>query len=175
VANCGYVSQHIMKYGLNIDNEGSIHYVPFPPEQIGTIIECSKFSIRLTDIKIVALCPRMPMPFDSERLFVLFIDKDQNVYGIPDIVLESDEIKKIELYFGLESIREKEWIKFAYSDHNNFKSKIIFPKDLYGQSLYKHPLNSVEAFLAGLKNVLGGGNKTSGVLSDKVKKQFSMH
>ena len=140
-------------------------------EEDGFSRHCDSFSLPLTDIKLIAICPRLP--FDDEWLFTLLIDKNGQAYPIPDEIIGSEAIKIIEQYFELASIRDVEWKKFSYDEHVGFKAKIIYPKRLYGQSLYRKPFESWQSFTNNLGRWIGAAHSTSGIYTQAVEHELT--
>ncbi|MEM6263897.1 MAG: hypothetical protein AAGI38_15390 [Bacteroidota bacterium] len=155
-----------MKLGLTIVDDTWLQFNPIPEEKIGLSMYCEGFSIRLDDIKIIAICPRLP--FDDERLFVLLVNKYGDSFPIPDLILDAEGVRSLEKIFGLNSILNAEWPKLDYEDHYGFMTRIIYPRHLYGKRLYDGVFNSWPAFKNGLGRLLDISHSTSGVFTREV-------
>lgn len=123
-----------MNSGIEI-TETELKFTKFSPKDIGLAKFCKSFTLNLDEIKLIGICPRLAL--DDESIFILVIDKSENIYPIPDRVIKTEGLKKLENYFGLNSI-QKEWEKFEYEDHNGKMDKIIYPKEKYWNDLFKN-------------------------------------
>ncbi len=160
-----------MKKGLTIIDDSVILFHPIPKEEIGISMYCPGFSVELDNIRVIAICPRLPL--DDERLFILLIDKQGKQYPMPDTILTSEEILAIESKFGIESIRNVEWEKFDYNEHYGFKAKVIYPESLYGKRLYRKPFDDWKAFREGMNRLIGTAHSTSGVFTTDIEKELA--
>jgi len=96
------------------------------------------FKIKFEDIKIVAISPRLAL--DDEMMIVTLIDKEENFYQFSSFEFGKESIKDFEKDLGIKSIRNFEWEKFSWEEHeDSITDKIIYPKELYWEDLFIKP------------------------------------
>lgn len=123
-----------MNYGIEI-TETELKFTSYPSKEIGLAISSKSFTLNLNAIQLIAISPRLAL--DDETIFILIIDTQNKIYPLPDAVIGTDGLKSFEKYFGLNPIHE-EWQKFQYEDHYGKVDKIVYPKELYWNNLFKN-------------------------------------
>lgn len=111
-----------------------LKFTEFPSKKIGLAKYCKSFSLKLSEVKLIGISPRLAL--DHESIFILIIDKSENIYPIPDHVIGTKGLEKFEKYFELGSI-QNEWQKFEYDDHYGEIDKVIYPKEEYWNDLFE--------------------------------------
>ncbi|WP_299106103.1 hypothetical protein [uncultured Tenacibaculum sp.] len=109
-------------------------FTEFSTKEIGSAMFCKSFKIKLENIKLIGLSPRLAL--DDEVFFILIIDLLGNIYPIPDSVLGTEGCNQFEKYFNLNPIHN-EWGHFEYEDHYGKTDKIVYPKEQYWNDLFK--------------------------------------
>lgn len=122
---------------LHIEN-GMISFTAVPVEKIGIAAYCESFQIKIEEVKIIAISPRLKI--DDEFFLITLINARGQFFPIPDQVLSLETAGKLEKTFGLNPVRKVEWARFKYNDHQAKYDKIIFPRDLYWEDLFKKDL-----------------------------------
>ncbi|MFD2566730.1 hypothetical protein [Pseudotenacibaculum haliotis] len=122
------------KSGIHIHNE-ELEFIAFPKKQLGIALWCKSFKVKLSDVQLIAISPRLVL--DDESLFILIVDKTGAVFPIPYSVLNIQGFRDLENYFQLKPIGG-EWEKFEYEDHYGKCDKIIYPQKHYWKDLYKN-------------------------------------
>ena len=122
-----------MSSGIEI-TETKLKFTEFASKEIGLAKFCKSFSLNLNEIKLIGISPRLAL--DDESIFILLIDKLENIYPIPDNVIGTKGLESFENHFGLNSI-QKEWGKFEYHDHYGKIDKVIYPKEKYWNDLFE--------------------------------------
>lgn len=108
------------------------------------------FEIKIQDIKIIAISPRLAL--DEEMLMISLIDKKGKLYKFSNFEFGKDSMKEIERRFLLKDIKVMEWDKFSWEDHENYiTDKIIYPKELYWEDLYLRPKGIFKSIVQWLK------------------------
>ncbi|MEO1013062.1 MAG: hypothetical protein AAFX53_17330, partial [Bacteroidota bacterium] len=79
------------------------------------------------------ISPRLVL--DDESIFIIVVDKSENIHPIPDHVIGTKGLESFEDYFRLDPI-QKEWEKFEYNDHYGKVDKVIYPKEEYWKDLF---------------------------------------
>ena len=122
-----------MASGIEI-TDTELKFTEFPSKKTGIVKYCRSFSLNLNEIKLIGISPRLAL--DDESIFILVIDKSENIYPIPDHVIDTNGLKNFEKHFGLGSI-QKEWEKFEYDEHYGKIDKVIYPKGKYWNDLFE--------------------------------------
>ena len=121
-----------MASGIEI-TDTELKFTEFSSKEIGLAKFCKSFNLNLDEINLIGISPRLAL--DYESIFILIIDKSENIYPIPDHVIGTKGLENLEKHFGLKSILE-EWRKFEYNDHNGEIDKVIYPKEEYWNDLF---------------------------------------
>ena len=152
--------------GLTVEGKWLIFH-EFPANEIGLARHCNSFKIKLEDIKLIAISPRLTL--DDEELFILIINSSLEIFAMPSRVFSSNEIINLEEYFELKSIL-LEWEKFDYNDHYAKFDMILFPKKLYWQNLFKNDIKlKCRKILGGFVTKNFSGNFTKEVVDTATK------
>ncbi|MFD0991660.1 hypothetical protein [Tenacibaculum geojense] len=110
-----------------------LKFTEFPSKETGIAKYCKSFRLKLNEIKLIGISPRLVL--DNECIFILVIDKSEKIHLICDHVMGTKGLESFEKYFGLESIQE-EWSKLEYDDHYGKIDKVIYPKEKYWNDLF---------------------------------------
>jgi len=102
-------------------------------KEIGLAIYCKSFSLKLNQIELIGISPRLAL--DDETIFILVIDSIGKIYPIPYRVIGTEGLDGFEEYFRLPPIQQ-EWKKFAYNDYYGKLDKVIYPKEKYGMGVF---------------------------------------
>ena len=86
-------------------------FTEFSSKETGLAKYCKSFSIKLNQVKLIGISPRLAL--DDESLFILVIDKSKKIHPIPDHVMGTKGLEDFERHFKLYPI-QKEWRKFSY-------------------------------------------------------------
>lgn len=70
-----------MQKGILI-RENQFLFNEFSTKEIGFAKYCKSFSLKLDDIKLIAISPRILL--DDESIFVILVDKNNTVFPMPD-------------------------------------------------------------------------------------------
>jgi len=98
----------------------------------------SSFKIPISEIKVIAISPRLAM--DEEIFIISMIDKDQNFYEFSSWECQKESFKQFEKRFGLNDIVNEEWSKFSWKQHQgHLTSKLLYPTELYWEDLFVKP------------------------------------
>ncbi|MFT5261974.1 MAG: hypothetical protein ACI8YQ_000703 [Polaribacter sp.] len=128
-----------MRKGLIVNGEE----IEFKKRSIGGIwFPCitESFSINFEEIKLVAISPRLAL--DNEMLIVTLINIEQNFHQFSCFEFDKESIKKFERKLNLNSIRNTEWEKLSWEEHENYTTdKVVYPRELYWENLYVQPRN----------------------------------
>lgn len=123
-----------MKSGIHITDEEFI-FTAFEKHEIGVARYCRSFKIKLHDIKLIAVSPRLVI--DYECLFVLIVNMNGKIFPMPKYILKTEGLKNFENYYQLKPIRD-EWEKFDYNHHFGKQDKVIYPPQHYWKNLFEH-------------------------------------
>tara|TARA_R110002050_G_scaffold255216_2_gene393857 strand:- start:6 stop:470 length:465 start_codon:yes stop_codon:yes gene_type:complete len=122
-----------MTPGIEI-TDTELKFTEFSSKEIGLAKYCKSFNLKLSEIKLIGISPRLAL--DDESIFILIIDKSEKIYPIPDQIIGTKGLEKFEKYFELSSI-QNEWEKFEYDDHYGKMDKVIYPKEKYWNDLFE--------------------------------------
>ena len=124
-----------MKKGLTIENDELV-YFKRSIKEVGFDAHTKKFRVRIKDIKIIALSPRMN--FDDEIILVTLIDNNLNYYCFSYFEFGSPALDKLEQILKLSKFAEVGWKSFPSEDFNNsIDTSIIYPQELFMHDLFK--------------------------------------
>ncbi|WP_299261795.1 hypothetical protein [uncultured Aquimarina sp.] len=122
-----------MTPGIEI-TETELKFTEFSSKEIGLAKYCKSFNLKLNEIKLIGISPRLAL--DDESIFILIIDKSKRIYPIPDHIIGTKGLQEFENYFKLSSI-QKEWERFEHEDHYGKMDKVIYPKEQYWNDLFE--------------------------------------
>ena len=122
-----------MKSGIEI-TDTALNFTEFPTKETGIAKYCKSFTIKLDEIKLIGISPRLAL--DDEIIFILIVDKEDRIFPIPDNVIRTKGLKNLERHFQLDSIAQ-EWQKFEYDDHYGKIDKVLYPKEKYWLDLFE--------------------------------------
>lgn len=126
-----------MNKGLFVNGE-KIEFRRYSIGEISYTCITKSFKINFDDVKLVVVSPRLAL--DDEMLMITLIDKDLNFYQFSSNELLKASMFVFEKKLNISSIREIEWEKFSYEDHeNSLTDKIIYPKEMYWENLFEMP------------------------------------
>ncbi|MEE9408042.1 MAG: hypothetical protein V3V28_08200 [Polaribacter sp.] len=109
----------------------------------GAFSSCKPFQIRISDMKYIAMSPRMAL--DDEECFLIFVDKKHNLFKLP--LFHTENISEVVKYFQLKIIGENYNKYFSYESHYGKVDKIIYPNRLFLEDLF---YNDWKIFIRGL-------------------------
>jgi len=156
-----------MKKGLKI-NENEIEFNKWSIGEISYNCITKSFKIKFDEIRIIAISPRLAL--DDEILIITLIDKRNKFRQFSNFEFDKKPIKEFEKKFNLNSIRETEWEKFSWEEHQNYiTDKVIYPKELYWEDLFVKPKNLKKIFIQTLK-FISIKNSISGKFNQKIEK-----
>ncbi|MGY6647583.1 hypothetical protein [Wenyingzhuangia sp. IMCC45574] len=121
-----------MESGIQITKTKLI-FTKFQSKETGLAMQCKSFEIELSEVKFIALSPRLIL--DDESIFILIVDFNNRVYPIPAHAIAMDGFDIFEKRFKLKSISE-DCTKFKDKDHYGKIDKIIYPQDKYWIDLF---------------------------------------
>jgi hypothetical protein len=154
-----------MKKGLMIHG----NEIEFNKRSTGDIwFQCitKSFKIKFDDIKLIAISPRLAL--DDEMLMITLIDEKKNFRQFSNFEFNTEAILEFEKRLNLNSIRDIEWEKFSWEEHENaITDKIIYPKELYWENLFIKTKNPKKTFIRILK-FLSIKKSISGKLNPKI-------
>ncbi|NOQ73054.1 MAG: hypothetical protein GQ574_13680 [Crocinitomix sp.] len=154
-----------MSKNLHITNDE----ITFSGTKVGEIsasLITKSFKIKFDKIHLVVISPRLA--FDDEALIVTIIDRNKNFHQFSCQEFGGDEMMQFELRLGLKSIRNIEWGKFSWKEHENYiTDKIIYPKELYWEDLFIPP-EHLEKRIVQLAKFLAIKKSISGELNPRI-------
>lgn len=126
-----------MNKGLNIKGN-EIEFNKYSIGEIKFLFITKSFRIRFEEIKIVTISPRLSM--DDEILIISLIDKKGKFRQFSNYEFGKESITEFEKKLNLKSIRNIEWEKFSWEEHENFiTDKVVYPSELYWEDLFVKP------------------------------------
>ncbi|MCH2193580.1 hypothetical protein [Kordia sp.] len=159
-----------MEKGLKINGEE----IEFNKWSIGEITyPCitKSFKLKFDEIRLIALSPRLAM--DDEILMITIIDTKGKFRQFSCYEFGKEPIKKFEKKLDLKSLREIEWEKFSWEEHENgITDKVIYPKKLYWEDLFVKPKNLKKIIIQILKFLLIK-KSISGKFNPKIEKYLN--
>jgi len=155
-----------MEKGLKI-NDNEIEFNKWSTGEIWFPCITKSFKIKFDEIKIIAISPRLAL--DDEMLMVTLIDKEKKFRQFSNFEFGKEPIKKFEKRLNLNSLRETEWEKFSWEEHENYiTDKVIYPKEMYWEDLFVKPKNLKKAFI-GILKYLSIKKSISGKFNPKIE------
>lgn len=156
--------------GLTV-TESQILFKEYPTGEIWFDCITSSFEILISEIKVVAISPRLAL--DEEIFMISLIDKDQNFYEFSSWECQKESFKQFEEKFELNDIVTKEWSKFSWRQHQDYiTSKVLYPAELYWEDLFERPKSYLK-FIERIMKVLSIKKPISGKLNSAVEKHLS--
>lgn len=122
-----------MPQGLHIEDE-MLLFRQGPKAEKGIARRCKSFSLRLEDVRLIAISPRLVL--DDETLFFLIVSKEGKLFPMNEKTLRITGIQLLEERFKLVPIRELSK-KFRYEDHYGKYDKVIYPNEHFWEDLFK--------------------------------------
>ena len=138
-----------MEKGLKINGE-QIEFNKWAFGDIWYPCITKSFKIKFDEIKLIAISPRLAL--DDEMLLITIIDKEGKFYQFSCFEFGKDPIKEFEERLNLKSIRDIEWEKFSWEEHQDYiTDKVIYPEELYWEDLFIKPKKLKKAIIQLLK------------------------
>lgn len=148
-----------MEKGLRINGE-NIEFNKWSVGEIWYPCITKSFKLKFDEIKLVAISPRLAI--DDEMLMITIIDKEGNFRQFSCFEFNKEPIKEFERKLKLKSLRNVEWEKFSWDEHENYiTDKVVYPKELYWEDLFikpkklKKPIIQILKFLSIKKSISG--------------------
>ena len=101
-------------------------------EYKSAIWSCKPFQIEISEIKYIALSPRLVL--DDEECFLVFVNKEHKLFKLP--YFHTSNISEIIEHFQLKFIQKDYSKYFSYNAHNGKIDKIIYPNKLFLEDLF---------------------------------------
>lgn len=156
-----------MNKGLRI-NGNEIDFEKWSTGGIAYPCVTKSFKLKFDDIKLIAISPRLAM--DDEILMITIIDKDEKFKQFSCFEFDKEPIKEFENKLNLNSLKDTEWEKFSWEEHeNSITDKVIYPKELYWEDLFVKPIYLKKTSIQILK-FLSIKKSISGNFNPKIKK-----
>ena len=126
-----------MLKGLKINGD-QIEFNKWSIGEISYPCITKSFKLKFEEIKLVAISPRLAL--DDEILMITLIDKEGKFRQFSCFEFGKEPIKEFENKLNIKSLRNIEWEKFSWEEHENYMTdKVVYPEELYWEDLFIKP------------------------------------
>lgn len=144
---------------IQVRNE-SLVFDPAINKLFGYCFKLKQFELFFDEVVLVGI--KLGICLDDDYESLVFITSKKKEFFIPYPFINDDIKKALKLKFSIDI--EKEFGSFKFEDYDKYFNKIIFPKNMYGNRIYKD-LNLIGNLKLITKKFFLGKQYASGVLS----------